>query len=252
MVTIFLSPHFDDAVLSCGGLIWEMAQRGDHVEIWTICAGLPVHTELSAYAQEMHERWGLTVEEAVQARKAEDQVALARLGVGGRYFNLPDAIYRRHPKTGEFLYTSDAELFGAIQPGDQEHLRRLASELAKSLEPGDVTLVSPLTVGNHVDHVLVRVAASMLPVKTSYYPDYPYVRQYSGVLDRMAPTSHFPVQHPISEEGLLAWQDSIAAYLSQLSTFWDSEQEMREEVSLHRDRFQGVTLWEMKGQTFPG
>jgi len=32
-------PHFDDAVLSCGGLIWEQTQKGIPVEIWTVCAG---------------------------------------------------------------------------------------------------------------------------------------------------------------------------------------------------------------------
>ena len=26
---IYLSPHFDDAVLSCGGLIWEQTHSGD-------------------------------------------------------------------------------------------------------------------------------------------------------------------------------------------------------------------------------
>jgi LmbE family N-acetylglucosaminyl deacetylase len=30
---IYLSPHFDDAVLSCGGLIFDQAQAGTPVEI---------------------------------------------------------------------------------------------------------------------------------------------------------------------------------------------------------------------------
>jgi len=36
---IYISPHFDDAVLSCGGLIWEQTHKGITVEIWTVCAG---------------------------------------------------------------------------------------------------------------------------------------------------------------------------------------------------------------------
>ena len=36
---IYLSPHFDDAVLSCGGMIWEQVHSGETVEIWTLCAG---------------------------------------------------------------------------------------------------------------------------------------------------------------------------------------------------------------------
>ena len=72
------------------------------------------------------------------------------------------------------------------------------------------------------------------------------ISQPDPVLDRMSPDGYTPIQYSISDEGLSAWQDSIGAYISQLSTFWDSEQEMREEVALHRDRFNGVTLWEMK------
>jgi len=38
---IYLSPHLDDAVLSCGGIIWQQVQSGHQVEIWTICAADP-------------------------------------------------------------------------------------------------------------------------------------------------------------------------------------------------------------------
>ena len=38
---IFLSAHCDDAVLSAGGLVWELTRRGERAEIWTICAGDP-------------------------------------------------------------------------------------------------------------------------------------------------------------------------------------------------------------------
>jgi len=37
----FLSAHFDDVVLSAGGLVWELTRRGERAEIWTICAGDP-------------------------------------------------------------------------------------------------------------------------------------------------------------------------------------------------------------------
>jgi len=36
---IYLSPHFDDAVLSCGGLIFDQTCGGTAVEIWTVFAG---------------------------------------------------------------------------------------------------------------------------------------------------------------------------------------------------------------------
>lgn len=244
MKTIFLSPHFDDAVLSCGGLIWEMSRSGNQVEVWTVCAGLPLSSELSDYAQEMHDRWELSVDEAVQARKFEDQAALEKLGVTGRYINFLDAIYRRHPKTGDFLYTADVDLFGGIQPGDQENLHRLAIDLAAGFLEEKVVVIAPLTVGNHVDHIMVRSAAERLPVRISYYPDYPYMRQYADIVEGLVPAGYSSSQHWVSDDGLAAWQESVGKYRSQISTFWESNEEMKTDIARHRDNYKGVTLWE--------
>ncbi|NTV35511.1 MAG: PIG-L family deacetylase, partial [Anaerolineaceae bacterium] len=71
---IFLSPHFDDAVFSCGGLIYEQVQQGDQVEIWTICAGDLPEGQLSPFAEELHARW-TTGRETISSRAAEDQLA---------------------------------------------------------------------------------------------------------------------------------------------------------------------------------
>lgn len=79
MKTIYLSPHLDDAALSCGGLVWMQAQAGERVEIWTMCAGDPPEGRLSDYAQAHHERWGLG-REAVAARREEDARSCNILG----------------------------------------------------------------------------------------------------------------------------------------------------------------------------
>jgi len=59
---VFLSPHLDDAVLSCGGFIFELIQKGERVEICTICAGDPPPGELSPLAEMLHQRWGVTAQ----------------------------------------------------------------------------------------------------------------------------------------------------------------------------------------------
>ena len=65
---IYLSPHLDDAVLSCGGLIWEQVQLGERVEIWTIFAGDPPAEMLTPFAEELHTRWGCGLN-AVEIRR---------------------------------------------------------------------------------------------------------------------------------------------------------------------------------------
>ena len=51
---IYLSPHFDDAALSCGGLLRAHAERGERAVVVTVCAGRPDYTHLSRFAEQQH------------------------------------------------------------------------------------------------------------------------------------------------------------------------------------------------------
>ncbi len=240
---IFLSPHLDDIALSCGGLVWELTQRGDQVESWTICAGNPPPGELSLYAQGHHKFWEVPAEEAVRIRIQEDRAACRLLGAEARYFSVPDAIYRKHPKTGEPMYTDREGLFGGVDPGDEPLIRRLTVEIAGSLS-GDCVLVSPLTVGNHVDHQLVRLAAVGLEREIWYYADYPYTQEFAPEIPSLVPADYRPVVFPVSGEGMNAWRESISQFRSQISTFWATDDELWGDLQAHARAFGGVTLWQ--------
>jgi len=43
--TVFISPHFDDAILSCHPLIRACMDEGGNPEVWTIMAGRPEQTK---------------------------------------------------------------------------------------------------------------------------------------------------------------------------------------------------------------
>ena len=68
---IYLSPHLDDAVFSAGGLIYEQAQAGIPVEIWTIMCGYPpLPEEVFSVAQLLHVQWGFSsAEETARGRR---------------------------------------------------------------------------------------------------------------------------------------------------------------------------------------
>ena len=155
---IYLSPHFDDAVLSCGGLIWEQARAGIAVEIWTIFAGDPPPGPLSDFAVVNHKLWGVTTgEETVTMRKAEDEAAAGIVGADLVHFEIPDCIYRRSPR-GEYLYTET--VMTSPRPAEKGLPRRIATALKSELREDD-TLVCPLSLGGHVDHILARRAAEI-------------------------------------------------------------------------------------------
>jgi LmbE family N-acetylglucosaminyl deacetylase len=238
---IYLSPHFDDIALSCGGLVWEQMQAGNAVSIWTVCAGEPPTGALSPFAQELHARWK-TGPTATSQRRAEDLASCQRLGASYRYFTIPDCIYRRHPQTEEFLYASEEALNGPLHPGDADTITALREILGQDI-PAGVTIVCPLALGNHVDHQLTRAAAEALGRSLWYYADYPYVLRCKAQVEAMLQEGWKTKVIPISTEGLRAWQESIAAHGSQISTFWVGDKEMRLAVTEYMQWNKGTWLW---------
>lgn len=173
---IVLSPHLDDAVFSCGGLIARTTARGGHVLILTLFTADADPATLSPFARALHAQWGLGGA-PYAARRAEDVASCAVLGAEWRHAGLADAIYRRGGD-GRHLYPDSRALFGA-PAADDDALGAAAAvivELATSLGGG--TLVAPLAIGGHVDHRLVRQAAERVGVgrRLIYYEDFPYAR----------------------------------------------------------------------------
>jgi LmbE family N-acetylglucosaminyl deacetylase len=239
---VYLSPHLDDVALSCGGLLWEQAQAGKSVEVWSICAGAPPDEQFSPFAQDLHHRWQ-TGNQAVHQRRLEDQASCARLGASAVYFNLPDCIYRRSPRTGAWLYHNEQDLTGAVHPDEAPRMEQLAGEIQTMLPP-EHTLVCPLTLGGHVDHRLTRMVAESFNIPRWYYADYPYVLKTKETLRTLEADGWKSVLFLISEEGLEAWMQSIAAHRSQISTFWPNLEAMYQAIRAYMDEMGGVQLWQ--------
>ena len=245
MTWIYLSPHLDDAVFSCGGLIWQQAQAGENVELWTVCAGSPPDGDLPPFAQSLHDRWG-TGAETVALRRAEDERAAEYLGVKLRWFEIPDCIYRRDAQTGKPLYGSGAAIFGNLHPADGTLLAELNASLAEEL-PADANVVAPLTIGNHVDHQLVRQAADSLARPLSFYPDFPYIINNEHLIAYRLPHGAKGLNFQLTKEEIAAWQAGVACYGSQLSTFWTGEADMRQAIEAYAGQSGGLQLWQRDG-----
>ena len=238
---IYLSSHLDDIALSCGGLVWEQVQAGDSADIWTICAGDPPAGPLSPFAEELHARWG-TGREAAQQRRQEDLASCQHLGAVARHFSVPDCIYRRASTGGAALYTSDDAIMGPLNPVEAGQVQALGVELAQAL-PGDAELVCPLAIGGHVDHRLTRASAESTGRRLWYYVDYPYILEAQGAIDKLRQEGWQAQGFLVSENGLRAWGEAVAAHASQISTFWSDLPGMQAALEAYRQDMGGVVLW---------
>jgi len=224
---VYLSPHLDDAVLSCGGLIYQQARHGIQPLVITCFAGVPDDHALSAFAAEQHQRWGQSTDPAEQRRR-EDATATAYLGAKYHHWSYLDCIYRRHPGSGEFLYASEAALFGEVCREEYNLIDDLAVRLSTSLLVEGAVIYAPLSVGHHVDHQLVSQAALRLRssgFQVQFYEDYPYAEgaQKLGLALQQWASPPLPVVQTLSEEDLRGKIAAIRLYRSQLDVLFGSE-----------------------------
>jgi LmbE family N-acetylglucosaminyl deacetylase len=239
----YLSPHLDDAVFSCGGLIWEQTQQGHTVEIWTIFADDPPPGELSSLATSLHQDWDLT-HDPIQIRRNEDSEACQILGAKPKYLPYLDCIYRKSAQ-GDFYYQREEDIFGGMDPADHTLIDLLSQDLKDHLPP-DAAIAAPLGIGNHVDHEITRKAVRELSVPIYYYADYPYLREPDGreILSFMERSEDWKMDiFPISENGIKKWHLASLAYSSQVPIFWESEGSLLDEIQEIVGIFDGIALW---------
>lgn len=248
---IYLAPHLDDAVLSCGGAIAAHAADGQPVLIATLCAGAPPpDAPLSDFAVEMHRRWGLSAADVLDVRRREDTAALEWLSVDGYHFDFLDAIYRLPA-----AYATEELLFGAVAVDDP--LTTACRDALTTLRQRfpDAAFYAPLGVGQHVDHQIVYSAARELATAgytVAFYEDFPYVARQGAVeqrLEALGGATRFVASFVRIDYTLARKIGAIELYTSQIANLFGDANSMARAVTsyarnLHNaGSFHGERLW---------
>jgi LmbE family N-acetylglucosaminyl deacetylase len=234
---IYLSPHLDDAALSCGGSIARFVGSGDAVLVVNICSGSPPADQaLSSFAQQIHARWGLSPATVVQQRLHEDITALETLGADSYQLDLLDAIYRC-----PHAYVDNKTLFGPVASDDQlaelilAHVEPLAARF-----PGAI-FYAPLGIGNHVDHQATYAAALALAQRgcsVACYEDVPYATVPGALETRLAQLGGADLFLPTvtAIDATLARKVSaIEAYASQIGTLFGNSTAMERTIRMYAE-----------------
>lgn len=240
---IYLSPHLDDAALSCGGQIHQRTAVGQPVLIVTIMAGDPPDGPFSDFAESLHQRWQLAAD-VVAARRAEDATACAHLGADFVHWPILDCVYRSDPQSGQPLYPTWLDVITAVHPADQPLITQLAGQMAALPNAGQV--IAPLAAGGHADHRIVRAAAEMcFGKRLAYYEDYPYVADEAALTAVIRPDDPtWQAQSiPLSPADLAAKRAAITAYASQFHSFFADEADLAEKIGRYAAFVGGERVW---------
>lgn len=225
---VYLSPHLDDAALSCGGAIAVAPER---TLVITLCTAPPPETVFNVVAVEFHAEWGLAPDEVLRVRLAEDAAAMAILGVDSVRIGWLDAIYRM-PEA----YCSRASLYRSPEP-DDPLLPQARDLLTLLIERAPrATIYAPLGVGNHVDHLAVFEAALACPPdRIAFYDDINYALTPGAVERRLAEIGTLLVAElaPFDAAALQTKTAAIAAYRSQMTALFGGTTAMKAAITTY-------------------
>lgn len=144
---IYIAPHLDDAVFSCGGKILMQVNRGKNVMVLSIFTG------------------------GDRARIQEEKSAAETGGFASHCMGFLDAPFR------SMHYKFFLTLFGKISKKDKniiDEVRKRLTTFLSGLEYDKCYI--PLGIGEHVDHKIVyEICNEVVPSKKRlYYEDSPY------------------------------------------------------------------------------
>jgi LmbE family N-acetylglucosaminyl deacetylase len=217
---VFLSPHYDDIAISCGGTARLLADHGRQPIVALIFGSEPAPDyQHTAFAERMHRDWGLDASSVIASRRAEEAVASKVLGTTDRFLPFHDAIYR-----GD-RYLGDVDLFSLPTDDEMESLPTAIAEAAGLTgDPdGDTRIYTPLGAGKHVDHQLAFATGVELAAKgwdVWFYEDLPYSIKPGVHADRLA-TAGVALTEAAHIDVSSVWTakiDAIMSYPSQLET----------------------------------
>jgi LmbE family N-acetylglucosaminyl deacetylase len=231
-VAIFISPHLDDGVFSCGGYIQQLTAQGIKVVIATLfTADYSGHLPLSELAKYALRVWGVG-ERPFAIRREEDWGAAKIIGATPVHLGLLDCVFRQDGN-GDYLYTKrvrDIPVHTSDWRNLEPVLQQTLRELFEQYSACNVRIFCPLAIGGHVDHIIVRRAVENLidPAELYYYEDLPYALHSEINNNQICSTS--PCIIALSDHDMKARLDASACYVSQIPSLFPSRWEMLHEI----------------------
>lgn len=187
---VVLSPHLDDAVLSCGALMRVVSGRCP-LTVATVFTEAAPGPHTRAARSFLAQSSASSARSLFSERRTEDREVLELLGAVHRHMGFADALFRQRVNRDrlptrvigsvlpEVLHRYPTYRFdiarGRLARGDRELAAEIQVRVARLLVDTSAELLfCPIGVGRHVDHLLVRSLGPRFASSVIYYADFPY------------------------------------------------------------------------------
>lgn len=222
-VDLYISPHLDDVVLSCGGRLVAGRREGRSTVVASVFAAPTPREPATPFVCSYHQMMGIGEDRCL--RRREDREALRLLGAKPVHLEHLDCIYRARPN-GLPLVTRESDIFRFDDLEERELLQAVSEDLCELItRTGADRVYIPLALGWHRDHVLTRRAAEAALQGVGdcadllYFEDMPYVIEAEDdLVDATRGMSR--EMFPLAEAEMAARLEAISRYVSQQDILW--------------------------------
>lgn len=173
---IFISPHFDDTVLSCGQLVLDLRKMGKKVSVITVFTEASAKT-VSPQAKSFLAKCGYEIAKKLfKDRKKEDLQVAKYLGINVKHLGFTDAAWRCDAKGRPVYHSGKSQFSSKISKQDKALMMKVSVSLENLInkQKGRYLILAPLSVGGHADHVIIQKIVSKLNCPKLFWEDFPY------------------------------------------------------------------------------
>lgn len=236
----FVSPHFDDAVLSAGALMTYLAAHTKLVIINVFTKSDPSVTTFSA--RTFLKQCGYT--DAAQLyidRETEDADVFKNIADKIINLGFVDALWRKKYTRNIFsrIFYRIPELQviyptyklhitkGMIAKQDFKTLEMIKTKLQEIITNDNSVVFCPFAIGNHIDHVITRRACDELYQDIIYWSDYPYNLKDGKKIDAFTAYSF--------EKNMTSKHELIKGYRTQYTAMFGKGFQSKPEIFLSKE-----------------
>lgn len=153
---VFISPHFDDAIGSAGGVINRLVESGEECCVMTIMTVIPWYHPKYAYY--------------VLHRQSENRNAAKALKCSVKNAPFLDVVYRKGMR--KLMKQAKKKLF-TVEVTEYNLIEKIRDYILMNTKSDDI-LIAPAGLGNHIDHRIVNIAVQDLDRRVYFYEEFYY------------------------------------------------------------------------------
>lgn len=153
---VFISPHFDDAIGSAGGVINRLVESGEECCVMTIMTAIPWYHPKYAYY--------------VLHRQSENKNAAEALRCSVKNAQFLDVVYRKGMR--KLMKQAKKKLF-TVEVTEYDLIEKIRDYILMNTKSDDI-LIAPAGLGNHIDHRIVNIAVQDLDRHVYFYEEFYY------------------------------------------------------------------------------